>query len=158
MEPAQLRVAYMKEYLLRCIQQVPILAVLLAIFLSQTHQRKVKSSSTKPQWLSWASFYQAFLVDVFMRARQAKAVRLTTMLISVFLLLTGISESGWRLLQRLRIVAAKESVEAFVRGSSTNTIENDTFLMYVFDNCDFKRHVTNVRTSHRTEMMHVVTR
>lgn len=158
MQPEQLRIAYMKEYLLRCIQQVPILAVLLAMFLSQAHQRKVKSGSTKPQWLTWASFYQSFLVDVFMRARQAKAVRLTTMLISVFLLMTGISESGWRLLQRLRIVAAKESVEAFVRGNSSNTINKDSFLMYVFDNCDFKRHVTNVRTSHRTEMMHVVTR
>ena len=97
-------------------------------------------------------------MDMFLRSRQPKAVLHTTVLLSVFLLLTGISESGWRLLQRLKLVATKETIAAYIRQYRKSLELNNSFLVFGFDNCDFKKHVTNVRSDHRTEMLHIVTR
>ena len=145
----------------QCIQvtsKFPVLAFLLALFLSSSHKQKERATSTSSQWKTCTVFYKCFLLDTFLRARQAKAIRPTTVIVTVLMLMFNINESCWRLLQRLRIVCSKKTIENYVRSSQKKITGADNLLIYTYDNCDFKKHVTNVWSTHRTSMIHVISR
>ncbi len=157
-KPGEMRLNALGEYVQETKRTYPVLAVVLALFLSDSHQRKVKAHNTQSGWHLWSNLYQSFIIDVFMRSRQSKAVRPTTMLLSTYMLLGNIPDSCWRLLQRLKLVASKNVVEEYIKSNKKIVQSQDNLLMYVFDNCDWNKHVTNVRSEHRSKMMHIVSR
>lgn len=156
--PAELQISALGSYIQETKRTYPILPFILALFLSKSHQRKAKATNTALGWHLWSNFYQSFIMDMFLRSRQPKAVRLTTLLLSIYLLLGNISDSCWRLLQRLKLVTSKEYVEEYIKSHKKTVQSENSFLMYVFDNCDWNQHVTNVRSEHRSKMMHIVSR
>jgi len=64
------------------------------------------------------------------------------MLVSTYMLLGNISEPCWRLLQRLKIVVAKDTVEKWVKQHTKELKSTETVLWFVFDNCNFYLNTT----------------
>ena len=156
--PSDLSMANLNTYTNTLQQYIPVIVSAFALMLSVSFRRKERASSTHPKWLNWAYLYKAFLVDVVLRARLPKTVGRTNLLLGAFMVLGSLSEPCWRLLQRLCIVPSKQHVESWLKTYTKSLVSDTFFLLYVFDNCDLKRHVTHVRTEHRTEMIHLINR
>ena len=157
-QPSSLRLSTFASYLAGVVTNFPIIGLILNLFISDSHIRKSKAAKTNKKWLMWSYFYQSWLADIFLRSRAPKSIRRTTLLVSAYLLLGNVSHSCWRLLQHLKVVASKEVVEKWIKSFKKNLHSNNSFLFHVVDNCDIKLHVTKVRTTHRTQMMHLVSR
>ena len=147
-----------QNYLLGIIQRFPIIGMILNLFMSDSHIRKTKAKKTNSKWLIWSYFYQSWLADLFLRSRSPKSVRCTTLLVSAYLLFGNVSNSCWRLLQRLKVVVSKEVVEKWITSFKKELRSNKSLLFSVLDNCDMKLHVTRVRTHNRTQMKHLISR
>ena len=156
-EPAQLIIPAFGNYLENLISVHPILSSVLNLFTSGSHARKYVANSTHTQWIHWSDWYRSFLCDMFLRSRAPKSIFRTNMMLSVYFLLTNLSEPCWRVLERLRILVARQTVEAWVKNQTKQLKFENSVLILSFDNCDFKKHVTHVRSDHRTTMLHVIT-
>jgi hypothetical protein len=143
-EAEELEIGAFPSYFNKLMETFPILSLIMHLATSLTHTRKLKASSTSFQWISWSFLYRSFLADMFIRARAPKTIRRTTLLLSIYFLLTNLSESSWRLLQRLRIVVSKAAVEKWVEMHSKFDISEELMLILSFDNCDFFKHVAHV--------------
>lgn len=115
-----------------------VIKTLLAGYTTQNSQRKYNAKNTNPKWRTWFNFYQCWIADSFLRAKSPKAIRQTTLLVSGYMLLGNVSEPCWRVLQRLKIVVSKEVVEKWIKQHPKDVSSTDSFLIYTFDNCDFK--------------------
>lgn len=153
-----LRMDSFKSYLSSWIIKIPLLGYILGLFLSTSHKRKLKATNSPPHWKKWSYFYQSFIVEVFLRAHSPKTVHRTTLLLSAYMLLGNMSNSCWNLLQKMKILVSKKYLEQWITSHVKKLKSRDSFLIYVFDNCDIKLHVTHVRREHRTKMLHLLTR
>ena len=126
------------------------------MFLSAKHKRKLKSKSTHPKWINWSYFYQAWILDTFMRSRSPKTVKKTTLLVSSYMILCNVSEPCWRLLQRLKIVVSKQTVEGWISKHNKQLEYDDSLLFMVFDNCNFRLNVTKRRSDHKSEYLNII--
>ncbi len=72
------------------------------------------------------------------------------------MVMCNISEPCWRLLQRLKIVVSKESVEKWMKMYKKQVENEDSVLFYVFDNCNFHLHVSKVRSDHRSSYLNII--
>ena len=156
--PDELIVSNLDKYTKSLLEHLLLLVSAFSLMLSASFRRKERASATHSKWISWAFLYKAFLADVVLRARLPKTVGRTNLLLGAFMILGSLSEPCWRLLQRLRILPSKQYVETWLKSYSKNLRSETSFLIYVFDNCDLKKHVTHVRTEHRTEMIHLINR
>lgn len=156
--PDDLRVSNFKEYISGLLENIPILGYILHLFLSISHKKKARAKATPPHWKLWSYFFQAYILEVFLRARSPKTVHRTTLLLSAYMLLGNVSENCWKLLQRLKILVGKKYLEDWIIKQVKYLRSRCTMLVYVFDNCDILLHVTNVRREHRSKMLHLLTR
>ena len=156
--PDTLSLKYFAHYLATTILKYPIVGIILNLFISNSHRRKEKAKDTNPKWHMWSDFYQSWIADMFLRSRAPKSIRRSTLLISTYLLLGNVSQPCWRLLQRLKIVVSKEVVEKWIKSIKKQLRSTHSFLFHVVDNCDMKLHVSRVRSTHRTEMKHLISR
>ena len=156
-DPDELQVPSFNSYLEVLKNQFPVLQLLLALFIPYSHNRKYNSKAVHTKWKEWSDFYKCFISDMFIRARNPKRVRRSTLMLSVYFLLTNVSEPTWRLLERLRIVHAKQTVEKWVRSYTKELSFEHSTLFFSFDNCDFRQHVTHTRSEHRSTYLHIIT-
>jgi hypothetical protein len=156
--PEDIRIKSFPRYVSGLVQCFPVIAMILALFISKSHKRKEKAHNTKTKWLTWAGLYRAFIVDVFIRACAAKTVCRTNLLLGTYMLLGGVSEPCWRLFQRVRILPSKLFVENWIKSHTKTLLSHNSFLFYVLDNCDISQHVTHVRRGRRTTMLHLINR
>ena len=154
--PSELRMNMFQTYVNKIKQKAPFLTVLLNLFASISSKRKLNASATNTKWKTWAYFFQAWILDLFCRTRMPKQVRRTTLLVSAYLILCNISDPAWRFLQRLKIVISKESVEKWIRSYKKEVKSKNSVLFYVFDNCNFRLNVTNVKSDHRSSYLNII--
>ena len=84
-------------------------------FLSETHKKKKKASSTNPKWKEVSVLYKSFLVDVFLKFKNKMAVLRTHYYLGLFCWHAGMPEPIWKLFQRLRILPSKEVIEKWLK-------------------------------------------
>lgn len=156
--PDDLRMSNFEDYLGEMEDEHPQLKQALSAWMSQTHKSKHNNANTGTKWVFWSNFYRSWIADVLCRARASKVVRRTNLFLSAYLLVTRVPTPAWRFLQRLRLVVSKEVIEKWIRSHSRKEISKDTFLIHIIDNLDIRQHVTRVRTGHRSEMMHLLSR
>jgi hypothetical protein len=155
--PSELQIPAFENYLLTLTANFPFLSILLALYLSSSHKRKLNSSSTKQQWIHWSFFYRSFICDMLLKSRAPKAVRRTHLLLSTYFLLTNLSESSWRLLQRLKIIVSKAVVEKWVMKFGDVKISEKFVLILSLDNCDFFKHKSHITSLNRSNYIHIIT-
>ena len=155
--PDQLKIAEFGKYVDDLTNTHPILTLVLNLFTSNSHKRKYNSNNVHPKWKLWSDFYRAFICDLFLKTRKPKIIRRTQLLLSVHFLLSNMPDSCWKLLQRLKVVVSKEVVEKWVGLYEKSIKFENSILVLVFDNCDFKKRVTHVRNDFRTTMLHIIT-
>ena len=78
-------------------------------------------------------------------------------LISLILLYTKASKPLWTLLSKMRVVCSPSKLTRWIQEQPDKKINNRKVMFFSFDNCDFFRHVTNVRTTHKSTMIHTCT-
>ena len=59
---------------------------------------------------------------------------------------------------KTKLEISKEIIEHYIRSHQKVLHWANSILFHIFDNCTFARHVTNVRSQHRTEMFQTVSR
>ena len=155
--PEELRHSSFKPYLENLKKLIPIIATILLIFTSKTYDIKLHAKATNPKWILWSYFYRSWIIDTFLRARAPKSIRRTTMLVSTYMLLGNIFEPCWRLLQRLKIVVAKDTVEKWVKQHTKELKSTETVLWFVFDNCNFHLNATNRTHNHKSSYLNIIT-
>ena len=155
-DPADLKITTFKDYVLDLLSDIPFLGWILDRFLSGKHKTKLKAKKTHTKWKNWSYFYQAWILDTFLRSRSPKIVRKTTLLLSSYMVLCNISEPCWRLLQRLKIVVSKDTVERWITKYNKELEHNDSLLFMVFDNCNFSLNVTKRRSDHKSEFLNII--
>ena len=132
---------------------------IINFLLSVSHKRKLRASATHQKWINWSYFYQSWLVDVFFRTRSPKSVHRTTLLLSAYLLLGTVPISCWKLLQRLKLITTKETIEHWVRSNKKElSPSKSSFLIHVFDNCEIWLYKRAIRSGNHTEIMHIISR
>lgn len=154
--PKNLKMDNFKDYVLGLLAVVPILSTILSFFMSKSHKVKLNATNTNPKWKKWSYFYQAWLLDNFLRSRAPKQVRRTTLLLSAYMLLCNLSEPCWRLLQRLKVLASKDTVEKWIKSYKKQVTSKSSSLFYVFDNCNFRLNVATVRSNYRSSFLNII--
>lgn len=139
------------------LQKYPVLESIAANTLSITHHRKAKAADTSLQWHQWAALYKTFILEVILRSKNAKATFRTPILLGLLCIYGNVSDSVWHVLRMLRIVCSRSTIEKWIRSQPITTVSSDNVTLLSFDNCDFYRHVTNVRTDNRSTMIHTCT-
>ena len=66
------------------------------------------------------------------------------------------SIGAWRILERLRIVTSRETIENYVNSHPHINISQLMCLIVSFNNCDFWKKVTHMQTCNQNEMVHVI--
>ena len=94
---------------------------------------------------------------MLLRAKNGKLILRTTILISLILLYTKASKPLWTLLSKMRVVCSPSKLTRWIQEQPDKKINNRKVMFFSFDNCDFFRHVTNVRTTHKSTMIHTCT-
>ena len=138
-------------------QKYPILCLVLAILLSLHHKRKANSNHTSSQWKNWSALYKSFIFDVVLRSKNSKSTLRTPMLLGLICIYGNVSESVWHVLRILRIVSSRQTVQNWIKDQQVQPISDENVVLFSFDNCDFYRHVTNVRLNNRSIMIHTCT-
>lgn len=156
--PEELEIEKSELFLRKQIRRKPILRTYLNIVISPSFQRKLEALQTTLAWKNWAYFYQQFLVDTYLRAKNAKVYQLSSLILGIYFLMTNISTQAWEILQKLRIITSKQVVENWITNHPKQLRHNATVLFYSFDNCNFYQHVTHVRAKHQNQMLHIITR
>ena len=144
-------------YFTHLLRKYPILAFFVQLLLSITHIHKAKASATSSQWKQWAALYKCFILEVVLRSKNAKATFRTPILLGLLCIYGNVSDSVWHVLRMLRIVCLRSTIEKWIRSQPITTVSSDNVTLLSFDNCDFYRHVTNVRTDNRSAMIHTCT-
>jgi hypothetical protein len=143
------------DYLEQLSAKFPILGPVLDLFTSQSHQRKLKAHNTTTEWKIWSGFYRSYLADTFFRSRYPKSV-MRTLALGLYFTLVKIPDPAWRILERLRIVTSRETIKTYVNSHPCIDISQLMCLTVSFDNCDFWKKVTHMRTCNQSEMIHVI--
>lgn len=118
--------------------------------------RKSCAADTSAEWLQCNSMHEAFLVDSILKSKDKLANFRTQMLIGVQMWQSNVCEPVWRLLQRFRVVPCREKVANWLSEQPKQQLMQHSVKIFSFDNCDMKKHVTHVRSDHRTEMIHLI--
>jgi hypothetical protein len=155
-EPADLQVDSYDKYLVALTTKYPILSKISKLFLSNYHLKKLSSYSTPQEWVHVSSFYQSFLLDVFLRSRNSKAVMRTNLSIGLYLEQNGISEGGWRLLERLRVLPSRKYVLDYIDRQPPKPVPEHNVVLCSIDNCDIFQHMTQLQSEHRSTYLHFV--
>jgi hypothetical protein len=153
----ELNINKLDEYISGLIVKYPDVKVAMRVFFSDHFRRKRRATSTIVEWQRAASLYEAFLMDTFLRSKNSKAVMRTNLLVGMFMYHTDVSETAWRLLQRLRIVLSRDSIEKFLKSHPPNLPPAKNFKYVIFDNLDIWLHIKNVRLNNQFKMLHLVT-
>lgn len=153
----ELSIDHFDEYLDELLEKYLPLQNLLQIYTTNGCKRKESASTTTDQWRTWSIFYDSFIADTFLRSKNPKSVLRTNIALGVYFLQVNIPQSAWRLLERLRIICSCEFAENFVKSQPERLIANNRCIVYSLDNCDFYRHITHVRKSHRSDYLHIIT-
>ena len=146
-----------QSYNSQLLVKYPVLNFLLQMLFSINYMTKSKSKSTSSQWKTWSSLYNSFILEVVLRSKNAKATFWTPILLALICTYGNVSESVWDVLRRLRIICSQAKIEKWIRLQESNQVADDKVLLFSFDNCDFFRHVANIRSDHRSTMIHVCT-
>ena len=144
------------DYLEDLRAKYPILVPVLELFTSQSHNRKLKAHNTLTEWKIWSGFYRSYLADTFFRSRYPKSVMRTNLALGLYFTLVKIPDPAWRILERLRIVTSRETIENYVNSHPHIDISQLMCLIVSFNNCDFWKKVTHMRTCNQSEMVHVI--
>lgn len=139
------------------IHNYPIIAFLFNFLFTGTQRRKERANATAKEWKNWLQLYKCFIADMLLRTKKAKSVLITPMLISMVLLYTRASDSLWALLSKLRIACLQPKLKDWIINQPEKKISEENVLLFSFDNCDFFRHVTNVRSSNKSTMINTCT-
>ena len=153
----QLQIPHFQSYYEELLQRYPILRFIMNLLLSMYHLRKSKAYKTSSQWLEWAGLYKAFICEMLLRSRNAKVTLRLPILLAMYFLLHKVSDPVWRILQRLKIISSREKVEKWLQSQPEPEVSGESDLLFSFDNCDFFRHVTHVRSDHRSTYIHCAT-
>ena len=145
-----------KQYLQKLLSLFSVVSIILEIFISKSYNRKYKAYKTDSKWLLWSDFYKSWIIDTFFRSRVPKSMRNTTLLISAMMLLGNIPESCWRILQRLKVVSCKKTIEKWMRSHPKEVQSSDSILFFVLNNCNFRLNVTNVRSNHKSSYLNII--
>jgi hypothetical protein len=143
-------------YLSDLIANFPILNHVMDLCTSSSHQRKLNAKDTHDEWIVWSGFYRSFIADTFLRSRFPKSVMRTNLALGLFFTLVKIPDPAWRILERLRIVTSRDTIEKYVNAHPKIEISQLLCLIFSFDNCDFWKKVTHMRTCNQSEMIHVI--
>ena len=139
------------------IHNYPFIAFLFNFLFTGTQRRKERANATAKEWKNWLQLYKCFIADMLLRTKKAKSVLITPMLISMVLLYTRASDSLWTLLSKLRIACLQPKLKDWIINQPEKKISEENVLLFSFDNCDFFRHVTNVRSSNKSTMINTCT-
>jgi hypothetical protein len=151
-----LRTSLFRSYLAGLIEKFPIIGIILSLFISPSHNRKYKAQKTHPKWRLWSDLYCSWLADMLLRARAPKSYGRTSVLLSAYFLLLSPSDPCWCLLQRLRVVVHKDTIKKYMNANVKFITSLVSVLAFVLDNCDYRIHVTHVRTENRTEVLNTI--
>ena len=146
-----------ESYFTSLLHKYPVLNFVVEILLSITHVRKVNSKSTSSQWLQWAALYKSFILEVVLRSKHSKSTFRTPMLLALICTYGNVSEPVWNVLRTLCIICSRAKLQSWMKEQPLPPISDDNVLLFSFDNCDFYKHVTNVRSNHRNTMVHIAT-
>ena len=102
------------DYLEDLCAKYPILVPVLELFTFQSHNRKLKAHNTLTEWKIWSGFYRSYLADTFFRSRYPKSVMRTNLALGLYFTLVKIPDPAWRILEHLRIVTSRETIENYV--------------------------------------------
>lgn len=152
--PENLQVGNFGTYFEELVDNYPFLLFLTGFLFSLTHRRKENATNTPVEWLNWSSFYKSFICEMLLRTKQGKAVLRLPILIALVFLYTKVPEPAWRLMQKLKVVVSRHTLENWIKSQPPPIFSALKVLLFSFDNCDFYRHITNVRQNHRSTMIH----
>lgn len=155
--PSDLHLGSFQYYLDMLLDSFPILRWLLGLLYSKTHMRKTRAKNTSAQWFAWAAFHKAFIMEQLLRTRNAKITLRTPMLLGLYFTLVKVSDPAWRILQRLKIISSRATVEAWLEKLPPSTLDRDSQVLFSFDNLLFYKKVTHNRTTNRPEIIHLAT-
>jgi hypothetical protein len=156
--PEELHVNKMRTYYNNQLARYPQLQQLMEPLFSAHFKRKERSHSTNSRWYSCAGLYRAFVADVLLRTKDGKAVLRTNLLLGLLIYQSNCPTSIWRLLQRLKIIPTRDTVENYLKSIPSATFSEAKFIITHYDNCDIYRHVTHKYTEHGSEYLHMVSR
>ena len=94
---------------------------------------------------------------MLLRAKQGKIILRTNLLISLLLLYTKASKPLWEMLSKIRVGCSQGKLSRWIKNQPPKIFNLKTVKLFSFDNCDFFRHVTNVRTTNKSTMIHTCT-
>ena len=130
----------------------------LSYFCTPCFRRKENCKSVPEEKANSSLLYKCFLLDTYLRSKNSKAVMRTQYVFGLYFTQMKILDAVWRLLQRLRILPTRETITKWLADRPVHDIDIDNMVIYSFDNCDFRKHVTHVRSEQRSEYVKVVTR
>ena len=156
--PQELQVNKMREYYDSQLVKHPHLKNLIEPLFSGHFKSKERARSTNSRWQSCAGLYRAFVADVILRTKNSKAVLRTNLLLGLMIYQSDCPTSIWRLLQRLKIIPTKDTVENYMKSIPSATFSESNFIITHYDNCDIYRHVVHKYTGHLSEYLHMVSR
>ena len=155
--PENLWVDNFHDYYANLIKNYPFMTVMMRMLINKHQERKLRSSSTNLNWCSWFFVYQSFLADMLIRAKQGKIIMRTTILISLILLYTKASKPVWDMLRKIRVVCLQQKLTRWIQEQPPKVVNKKNIKLFSFDNCDFFRHVTNVRSTNKSVMINTCT-
>lgn len=154
--PSHFNLDYFKVYFASMFTTFPFISFLMDLFLPISYLRKIRARATTAKWLKKAALIRTFIVDIYWKTRNPKFIPLTQLYLSIILISSGISNTGWRILQCLRIIVDKKTLKSYLLSYSFNLKSKASLIFYSLDNCDFYNHVTHVRGDNRSQIYHIV--
>ena len=154
----ELLVENFENYTEEMLDKYPEAEQVMGNFFSRTFRRKQASSSTLTEWQQSASIYVAFILDMFLKSKNSKAVLRTGLLIGVYLFNNNVTSAVWKLLQRLRVVPSRDVVERYLKAIPLPTLEPANFKFFSIDNCDILLKTNSVFADTHNNMLHLVSR
>ena len=137
---SELVVEKFPAYFENMVEKYPDSQTVLSHFLSTHFKRKFNAADTSSEWMASASLYKAYLLDTFLKSKNKKAVLRTHLFLGTFFYETNVSDTAWRMLQRLRIVPTRDTVEKYLKNLPSPQPKPKNFLFLEINNLDIYLH------------------
>lgn len=156
--PSELKIENFAEYFENLVRKYSPLREIMNFCLSGYFTAKERKKGTFSQWKDWSGLYKAFLADTFLRSKSGKSVLRTNLLLGVMIYQSKCPESVWRILQRLKIIPSRDTIEKYLASQPKIDVSHANFVIFQYDNCDIYRHKTQRHEGNESDMLHLVSR
>ena len=157
-EVSELQVDNFDAYYNSMLEKYPVAARVMEAFFSKHFINKQHNSSTSDKWQQSASLYQSFMLDMFLKSKSSKSVLRTNLLLGVVLLHAEVPNIVWQILQRLRVLPARDTVEKYLKNVPIHQPPLQNFKYCSLDNCEIFIHTNSPTSFNKSNMLHLVSR